>query len=306
MSAFLVKGMLGLGDNVYQRSIVRALAARADVYLLTPWPELYEDIPRVRFVAVETTLRTQGKNLARQQGRRWAVAPTGTRFLRIEYNSRLDRCKTMLASMAWTASSAPIASMELPAFDPPASVLAAAAGRPVAVVRPATVRAEWANPARNPKPEYLAQAAAALREAGFFVASIADLQDKAEWLVGDPPPADLNLHRGELAVRELLGLVRIAAAVVGGVGWLVPVSVCYRTPCLILGGGAGGWNAPEIVVDPRWMPADQLTWVLPEPYCRCRDNRHACAKDVPDFGGRLEAWVRGLPGARGEAVAGAA
>lgn len=58
--------------------------------------------------------------------------------------------------------------------------------KPVAVIRPATVRKEWANPARNPDPKYLAEAARELRK-HFYVVSLADLEKGEEWLVGEPP-----------------------------------------------------------------------------------------------------------------------
>src|SRR5262245_9263081 len=45
----LVRGMWGLGDNCYARPFVRAAAEKYDVWLETPWPELYEDI-ELRFV----------------------------------------------------------------------------------------------------------------------------------------------------------------------------------------------------------------------------------------------------------------
>ena len=38
-------GMHGLGDNIYQRGYVKALAERAGiVWLWTPWPQLYADL----------------------------------------------------------------------------------------------------------------------------------------------------------------------------------------------------------------------------------------------------------------------
>lgn len=51
--------------------------------------------------------------------------------------------------------------------------------KPVAVIRPATVRKEWANPARNPDPKYLADAARELRK-HFYVVSLADLEEGEE------------------------------------------------------------------------------------------------------------------------------
>ncbi|MGV2896737.1 hypothetical protein ACNPPY_13175, partial [Achromobacter sp. AGC78] len=72
----IVRGMKGLGDNIYKRAFVKKL--QGPVYLETPWPELYEDLPDVKFVRSETPLRTQSKNMARQDEARWVKAPRDT------------------------------------------------------------------------------------------------------------------------------------------------------------------------------------------------------------------------------------
>ena len=59
-----IDGMLGMGDNIYQRAFVRQLPA--GTFIKTPWPELYEDLP-VLPVRSNTTLRTQRKNEHRTQ-----------------------------------------------------------------------------------------------------------------------------------------------------------------------------------------------------------------------------------------------
>ncbi len=37
----LIKGMMGLGDNIYSRAFVKNYPG---AYLETPWPELYRDL----------------------------------------------------------------------------------------------------------------------------------------------------------------------------------------------------------------------------------------------------------------------
>ena len=63
--SLLIRGQWGLGDNIFARPIVRACVAKYDVWLETPWPELFEDLP-IRFVAARRDLRTQMRNVARQ------------------------------------------------------------------------------------------------------------------------------------------------------------------------------------------------------------------------------------------------
>ena len=82
----VIRGMWGLGDNIYQRPFVRAACRRAMVYLETPWPELYEDLP-VRFLRADRRLRTQTRNVRRQPVSRWSVAPSRAREIRVGYGA---------------------------------------------------------------------------------------------------------------------------------------------------------------------------------------------------------------------------
>lgn len=71
-----IRGMYGLGDNIMQRPFVRAAAEReGQVFLQTPWPELYADLPKVKPVRSMTRLRTQQKNERRVSPNLWARCP---------------------------------------------------------------------------------------------------------------------------------------------------------------------------------------------------------------------------------------
>ena len=79
--------MFGLGDNCFNRPFVRAAAARYEIYLDTPWPELYADLD-IKFVRGTRQLRTQQKNMARQPADRWARPPP-MREVKIAYGGLL-------------------------------------------------------------------------------------------------------------------------------------------------------------------------------------------------------------------------
>ena len=59
MKSLVVHGMHGMGDNLYQRAVIRQVGP---VFLHTPWPQLYADIPNVTCLKTGTRLRTQAKN----------------------------------------------------------------------------------------------------------------------------------------------------------------------------------------------------------------------------------------------------
>lgn len=274
----LIRGMKGLGDCIYQRAFLRQLPGI--VFLETPWPELYQDMPRVRCVRPATELRTQAKNIARHT--RWVSPPHGLGQLTIRYGGNgiyngMRNCFRVQPGL-----------LDLPSFGP-----SPVAGRYV-VVRPVTVRAEWRADTRNPLPEYIALAAAEMRQRGYQVVSVADLQPGQEWALEPLPDADVRYHAGELPVEQLLALLQGAAAVIGGIGWIVPASIAAGVPAWIVCGGQGGYNAPEHITD-RAMDTSRLTFAVPDNFCRCTERQHTCDKRIANYDQRLAEWADRLP-----------
>lgn len=274
----LIHGMRGLGDNIYQRAFVKALPG--PVWVDTPWPELYSDLPNVHCVQPQTTLRTQAKNIRRHHD--WQQAPAGLRSVKVAYGK-----EGIIPGMARCFGVAP-AGFDLPDFG-----ASPVPGRYV-VVRPVTVRAEWRADARNPLPEYVAQAAAEMRRRGYTVVSVADLQPGQEWALDPLPDADIRYHAGELPVEQLLALIQGAAAVIGGIGWILPACIAARVPAWIVCGGQGGYNAPELITSPS-MDMSRITFAVPDNFCRCIQKQHNCDKRISDYDARLAAWADRLP-----------
>lgn len=273
----IIHSMKGLGDNLYQRAFIKALPK--PVYLDTPWPEIYQDIPGVHFIRPQTTLRTQAKNIARHTN--WILPPGRQPTRQIRYGA-----EGIIPGMTACFGVAP-AEFDLPPL-PPSPV----GGRYV-VVRPVTVRSEWRADTRNPLPEYLYNAAQEAKRRGYLVVSVADLQENAEWHVGCLPPSDIQFHKGELPVEQLLALVQGAAAVIGGIGWIVPAALCAKVPAWIVCGGQGGYNAPELIT-PKGQT--NITFAVPDNFCRCRLKQHTCNKEIKNYDAKLASWAdRCLP-----------
>jgi hypothetical protein len=276
----LIRGMWGLGDNIYARPFVRELAKTREVYLETPWPEIYSDLD-IKFVRpAQRSLRTQLKNIERQPANRWiATLPQiypsqrwtihyGGRILFENIPIALQRCFNTRAN--WKA-------WDLPDWGSASPV---PTDRPIALIRPATLRHEWFNSARNPKPEYIAEVAQELM-ATHRVVSVADC-DASETLVGPEPPCHVKLHRGELSVEQLLTLARRADILIGGVGWIVPASIALKVKAFVILGGHGAHNAPEIITDPT-MDLRWIGFATPKNFCRCGNMRHNCEKTISDL-----------------------
>lgn len=285
----LIHGMNGLGDNLHQRPFVRAAAEREDVYLATPWPQLYRDLPMVKCVPSQTKLRTQAKNVARSEYQ--YQAPRGVRELKLSYGSR-----TMLSGSLHDAleSLLPLGAGQAYVHDAPRfGPSPIESDAPYAVVRPVTVRQEWSAAARNCEPSYIGQAAQALQAAGYRVVSVADLEPGKEWLLGQAPPADVRFHAGELEIERLMALIENAAVVVSPVGFAVHAAVAYRTPVICIAGGRGGHCAPWKETDAR-QDLRNLRWMMPDRYCMCDVQNHACSKTITDFATRFRRVLSSL------------
>ena len=267
----IINGMFGLGDNLYERAFIKALPK--PVYLSTPWPFIFHDIPGVHFIRPQTTLRTQAKNIARHAD--WVMPPTRQPTRQIRYGA-----EGIIQGMTASFGVAP------GAFDLPPLPPSPEQGKYV-VVRPATVRSEWRADTRNPDPSYIGLAALKAAELGYKVISVADLQEGQEWMVGFPPIADVEYHKGELPVEQLLSLVANAAAVIGGIGWLAPAALAAKVPAWLICGGQGGFNAPELICP----SGSTITFAVPDNFCRCRLKQHNCDKRISDYDSKLTAWA---------------
>lgn len=165
-----IDGMLGMGDTIYQRAFVKQLPA--GTFIKTAWPELYEDLS-VKAVRSDTTLRTQRKNEFRSSAK-FYPPPSPRQTKRIFYGPDDLRRGSIFDAMRHQFGVMP-ATLDLPSFGPAQFTHQ----KPIAVIRPATVRSEWRSDSRNPDPDYLLRASRILRK-HFCVISVADLQDGEE------------------------------------------------------------------------------------------------------------------------------
>lgn len=279
---YLIDSMQGLGDNIYQRHIVKSLSESGNnIWITTSWPEIYSDLENVRFLKPETKLRTQSKNILRNTT--WESSyPRDCLLLPIRYGAKDMPKGSILKTMESRAGfKVREINLTLPDFGRVPEIIGNR-GKPIAVIRPVTARKEWLNNARSPKPEYISQVAIDLLSSGFWVVSVADIDDSSEWLVGEAPPASQRLHKGELSVIELLALIQGAKVVVGGVGWIVPACLAAKTNLYCILGGQGGHNSPRHVADPR-MDLSRIRFATPDRFCMCDRMDHDCDKEISNI-----------------------
>ena len=283
MKPLQIETQHGLGDNIYQRAFVKGMTLLYNVYLKTPFPEIYEGLG-VKFVKQTSTLRTQAKNIARSEVT-YHELPSHTPTITPRYNSEHLRRMSMVDSLSLAYHIAPT-KFDLPKFKSKIK----SDGRPICVVRPATIRKEWNAASRNPDPRYIAQVVEWLRETHYIV-SVADLQEGAEVALQPLPYADLTLHEGELNVKELLGLIREADIVVGGVGFILPACIAYKTRLFCILGGNGMYNSPEKLTHSS-MDLSQVYFARPDNFCPCNSAQHQCDKRITDLKGMFDGFIK--------------
>jgi SAM-dependent methyltransferase len=286
----MIDGMWGIGDNLHQRAPIRALMKTHDVWLSTCHHELYHDLVEqgLHLVFKATRLRAQARTIERERGmfRDPHHPPRGCRAIKLWYRKdQIDRYGSILGSMmaeCGVSSPAPDFSMPVkPEWTAKARSLIASweiGDKPLMLYRPVVLRREWNSASRNPDPAAYARIFEAARH-GFFVVSIADLQDKEEWIVGPEQDADVKLHRGELDFPTIAALFREAHVGFFNAGFAPVLAQAVGLPAITVYGGresyrttqkAGAHLAPTLGIDP----------IRP---CDCHTENHSCDKriDVP-------------------------
>lgn len=274
----LVTGMHGLGDCLHQRAIVRQLMNHDEVWLETPWPQVYHDMPALHLMSKGSSLRTQAKNAARNaQLFNARTAPAGSRHLKVWYAPQVVRqCGSVLGAMAATCGVAvDDFSLPVPADWLQESEQHVKTDKPILFYRPLVERKEWGGCAsRNPDHAAYAEILARVRP-GFHVVSIADLEDGKEWLAGKGGDADSVLHAGELTFEAMAGLMKRAALALTAPGFATVLAQAVGTRSITVFGG---------YEDARSFSAGaQLTpslFIEPEKPCACFSHRHACDKRI--------------------------
>ena len=274
----VLHGMSGMGDNLHQRAVVRELMRRHEVWLKTPWPQIYHDMPQLHLLPISSTLRTQAKNEVRSaELYRGGRAPSGTPELRPSYSpEKVKAAGSVLGAMSEVCG-VRVGDFRMPvpqAWRRKADQLFRTK-RPILVYRPLVARKEWGGATtRNPDPASYVEILRAIRKR-FFVVSVADLVPGVEWTVGPQLEADVAYHAGELDFEVLTGLFDRAALVFSAPGFAVLLAQAVGTPAITVFGGyedAKSFSAGARVTP--WLPIEPIS------PCPCWSHTHACRKAI--------------------------
>lgn len=298
----LLHGMHGLGDNLHQRAIVRELLPNYEVWLTTPWPQLYWDLPELHLRARESAMCWMAKNEIRlREMYDTGPPPAHAGELRCAYPpAQVQAAGSVLGAMA-RGCGVGVGDFRLPVapqWNAKADALLWALAprkplmiyRPPVAIAPVNCRPALAKVARNPDLAAYHALVSAIRER-FYVISVADLMLGQEWLVGPQLEVDAAFHHGELDVETLAALTARAALVFCSPGFMTVLAQAVGTPMVCVFGGfeAQASFAPGARFSP-WLPIE------PKVPCACWDYqcKHDKTIDLPAARARLQQFVEGI------------
>jgi hypothetical protein len=269
----VIRGMQGLGDNIYTRAAVRAYTRRkGPVYIYTSWPQVYWDLPDVFPVRPETESRTQNEHMARVHASAWNALPGGLREIGCGYWPDNEAILETVMRRLGVAGD-PI-DFSLPVKPDWSEPWMDDLPKPFGIVHAPSVRRGWVNSSRNPRPEYVQAIIDATPDLNWV--SVGWTRHDFEWFEGGPPRnVTWRIEQGELTTGQMLALIARASIALSGPSFMLPAAAALGVPVYVVFGGS---LPPDFLIDPRMGP--HVGHVAPFPFCFCKRHDHACHKEI--------------------------
>ena len=271
----------GLGDNMYAMPVLAKMPG--DLYVKTPWPEMFWHLPRVHPMRSGTRLRTQRINESAVNGLVWSKPDDPGPSLDFGYLRAVKEGGNML-QILMDRGGVPSVDFTFPLrpewIEYAERIIG---GRKVCIVQPPTLRKEALSPAKNPDPALFVQVVNWAREAGYTTLALTHLAEGQEWL--DCPVCwdeEIQAHWTIVAA-----LAHLSGRVITRLGFMTPVGSAVGARVLTV---YGGYVRPEIV-EHSVMPG--LYTAAPDPFCGCMDKTHECNKEIPTLREDFERWNTG-------------
>ena len=279
---YILDSYFGFGDNIYHIPFVHKLAQQGEVFIYTPFPEMFQ-MPNVYCYRPTTNLKLQLQNMEGNGLYSHGHKPSGQR-LRFNYGEGLNDKLTIIQSFEKVV---PLNGEFFFEFTPKPSTKVdeilervKASGKKLCVVRLPSVRKEWANANRNGKMEYFQLCINALKDRYYFV-SVGDIGNAEEFDGVEPQGIDERRDRhnvNHFSIWDVMDLVNRSELVLSIQCNMIPICQILRKKAFII---YGGYIPHAPLSDARLY---QIGYVEPEPFCFCvnRIRDHVCKKDMPE------------------------
>ncbi len=278
----ILDNYFGFGDNIYHIPFVHKLAQKGEVFIYTPFPELFQ-ISNVHCLKPVTNLKLQLKNMEGNGLYSHSHKPTGNR-IRFNYGEGFKDNLTIMQSFEKVV---PLHGDFFFEFTPKQTQKideiisrVTASGKKLCVVRLPSVRKEWPNTNRNGKMEYFQLCINALKEKYYFV-SIGDIGNAEDFDGAEPQGIDERRDRHDvnhLSIWDAVDLINRSDLVLSIQCNMIPICQILKKKAFII---YGGYVPHRVLNDERFY---QIGYIEPEPFCFCvnRIHEHICKKDIPE------------------------
>lgn len=283
---YILDSYFGFGDNIYHIPFVHHLSQKGEVFIYTPFPELFQ-FPNVYCFKPVTNLKLQMQNMtgnglySRSLGHR----PIGKR-IKLNYGQGFEHGLTVMQSFEAVLPLESDFYFEYsPAKTESVDVIlkrSRSSGKKLCVLRLPSVRKEWANPNRNARMEYFQSCVNALKNEYYFV-SVGDIGNREEFDGQEPEGIDEKRDQhaeNHLGLWEVMDLINRSDLVLSIQCNMLPICQLLRKKAFII---YGGYVPHHVLNDVRFY---QVGFVEPDPFCFCiqngNDGHHRCKKDIPE------------------------
>lgn len=281
MEKLIVESFYGFGDTIFLRPLLIEECKYKDVYVQTPYPELFLNTP-VKPIKPGKFLYDFA-NRAMEDAEGYYPRPKDGKFIRPNYSGEdLKNYRTISYSFSKGFSNNVMSTRITPTpYQVELGKELIGDLQNVMIVKIPSFRHDWECESRTPKTRYMIECMRIAKNLGFQIISLQDytLGDhlgepdlEEEWMA----LCDKTLH-GRLSVNQLIGLVSQVDHVVTYPNFLLPLSIFLDKPVFSIYGGS---IHPVTIIDPRILPS-HYSYVAPTPFCHCIGSHHDCNKVIP-------------------------
>ena len=290
-NTLLLRGMLGIGDNLYLLPYIRYLSNYFDrIYLRTCFPQIFWDIPaNVYLLPRGTTHTPHSENVesnkemfSEELGINWPETDLRYTALDLRDGSCWTGIEKRISKQGWNNVAIPnklnyklkikngwmLSAEEL--------LKSLGINVPFAIARSCTHRWDWNCPAKTPDPRAL-QYGVDLVSEKMPVIELGYLNRREEFVDGPYQNTHSRFVKGEVSITTLIALMKLAKVTLSPPGFAQPVSVAIGCPSVVFFGGyTGQWSFEDPRVDSSWVKP-----IYPEPFCNCVNRWHEdCNREI--------------------------
>ncbi len=281
---YILDSYFGFGDNIYHIPFVHKLAQQGEVFIYTPFPELFQ-FPNVYCLKPTTNLKLQLKNMTNNglYSRSSGHKPRGQK-IRFNYGEGFKKDLTIMQSFEKVI---PLEDDFFFEFTPKPSIKAEEVinkakkkHKKLCVMRLPSVRKEWANYNRAPLMEYFQICIDYIRQ-DYYIVTIGDIGNREEFTGIEPSGIDEKRdrhHINHLGIWDAIDLISKSDLVISMPCNILPICQLLRKKSFFI---YGGYVPHAMCNDERFY---QVGYVEPEPFCFCIRNgqdSHKCNKEIP-------------------------